>query len=256
MEFCGEADLGYEASRRRFAGGERLAFDRSYRLTQLPLVAPGHPLAIRTDPGQDYDNGTYQCPRYSVVVPIDAAALAASATFQAIDDALRSSSFGEKIAWDLCVRRASKLHATIVNDVAVSDTGACANALSRTLPSLGPLSLRIGGPFVGDRNTGRLYLPVYPQTAAGRNSFELIQEALGARPTRFYGVGYYQLKDELDVQETADLARLLDRWRYAQVAELPLSSVVVHATNDNLALSGRPFISVDARSGAIIHHPG
>src|SRR6185369_7603814 len=90
IAFCGEEHLGYDAARRQFGAGEALAFDRSYRLTHLPLVVPGHPLAIRSVPGQGYDNGRYETPRYSVVVPVDAAMLAASPGFQAIDRALRA----------------------------------------------------------------------------------------------------------------------------------------------------------------------
>ncbi|HEX2114827.1 MAG TPA: hypothetical protein VHM01_10530 [Alphaproteobacteria bacterium] len=253
-EFCREASLGYEAARRRFGADDALTFDHSYRLTHLPLVAPGHPLAIRAVPGQDYDNGKYKVPRYSVVVPVDATTLAISPVFRAIDDALRAGSFSAKIAWDICERRASKLHASVINDLATSDADACAASIASVLPALGSLSMRIGGPFIGDRNTGRLYFPVYPQIAAGRDSFSIMQEAVGARLTRFYAVGYYHLRDELDRRETADLARLLERWRYAQVAELPLSTVVVHATNDNLALSGRTYISIDARSGKQTRH--
>jgi hypothetical protein len=256
IEFCTDADLGYDAARRRFAADEALTFDHSYRLTHLPLVAPGHPLAIGAAAGQDYDNGRYASPRYSVVVPVAAEALTGSPMFRRIDGELRTASFSGKIAWNICERRAGKLHASIVNDLAASDTEACAVSLARILPALGPLSYRVGGPFIGDRNTGRLYFPVYPQTVAGRDSFALMQEAVGARPTRFYAVGYYHFRDELDRRETADLARLLEHWRDVQVAECRLSTVVVHATNDNLALSGRPFIAVDARSGAMTHPAG
>jgi hypothetical protein len=254
VAFCGEADLGYEAARRRFGAGETLTFDQSYRLTHLPLVAPGHPLTIGAMPGQNYENGKYEDPRYSVVVPVDAAELAMSPTFRTIDDELRAASFSGKIAWDICERRASKLHASVVNDLAASHTEPCALALALMLPGLGAPAFRLGGPFVGDRNTGQLYFPVYPQIVAGRDSFALMQEAAGARLTRFYAVGYYHFKDELDRRETADLARLLERWRSAQVAEFRLSTVVVHATNDNLALSGRPYISIDARSGKTTRH--
>jgi hypothetical protein len=254
LEFCTEADLGYVAARRRFGADEALTFDHSYRLTHLPLVSPGHPLAIRAVPGQNYDNGRYDDPRYSVVVPVDAAELTGSPRFRLVDDELRAASFSGKIAWDICERRASKLHASVVNDLAASDMEACAASLARMLPSLRTLSFRLGGPFIGDRNTGRLYFPVYPRIVAGRDSFALMQEAVGAKLTRFYAVGYYHFKDELDRRETADLARLLERWRDTHLAELRLSTVVVQATNDNLTLSGRPYISIDARSGKMTHH--
>ena len=52
--------------------------------------------------------------------------------------------------------------------------------------------------------------------------------------------------DPLDPAETADLARILAEWEGATVAELPLDHLDLHATNDDLALSGRPLATVAA----------
>lgn len=251
VQFCDDSRLNYASSRRVFKPGDRLEFDESYRLTHLPLVAPRHPAALLEVPDQDYRDGTYVKPRYSLVAPVRAEALTASPAFQALERDMRAASFARKIAWDLCERRAPKLHASIINDLSEADTGRCAAAVARVLPRLGPLSFQLGGPFIGNKNTGRIYFPVYPQAVGGEDSFSLIQDAVGAVRTRFYVVGYYHFTDQLDPAETVDLSLMLDRWGPATLAELPVDSFVVHATNDNLALSGRPVITIDAKSGAM-----
>lgn len=240
--------LNYASSRRVFRPGDTLAFDPAYRLAHLPLVAPDHPASIRAVPGQDYRDGTYLKPRYSLVAPIRSPDLTASLAFQALERTLRAASFAPKIAWDLGERRATKLHATVVNGLAEANAQACAAAVARVLARLGPLSFRLGGPFVGNKNHGRIYFPVFPQAIDGDDSFGLIQDAVGGARTRFYVVGYYNLIDELDAAETADLAHILERWESATILETELSGLVVHATNDDLALSGRPVITVAAQS--------
>ena len=200
--------LNYASSRRVFRPGDTLAFDPAYRLAHLPLVAPRHPASIRAVPGQDYRDGTYLKPRYSLVAPIRSRDLTASPAFQALEAELRAASFAPKFAWDLGERRAAKLHATVVNGLQEANVEACAAAVTRTLARLGPLSFRLGGPFVGNKNLGRIYFPVYPQAIDGDNSFGVIQDAVGGARTRFYVAGYYNLVDELDAAETADLARV------------------------------------------------
>lgn len=254
VQFCDDSRLNYASSRRVFKSGDILDFDDAYRLAHLPLVAPDHPAAIREARDQDYRNGTYIKPRYSLVAPVHAEALTASPMFQALERDMRATSFTPKIAWDVCTRRATKLHATVVNGLSAANASACAEAAGKMLARLGPLSFRIGGPFVGSKNTGRIYFPVYPQVIAGEDALALIQDAVGAARTRFYVIGYYNLIDPLDAIETADLARIIKHWSPATLAEVALSALVLHATNDDLALSGRPFITIDARTGAMTGH--
>jgi hypothetical protein len=248
LQFCDDAMLNYASLRRVFRPGDTLDFDPAYRLAHLPLVAPHHPASIRAVPGQDYRDGTYVKPRYSLVAPVRSRDLIASPAFQALEAELRAASFAPKIAWDLGERRAAKLHATVVNGLPEANAEACAAAVTRALARLGPLSFRLGGPFVGNRNLGRIYFPVYPQAIDGDDSFGLIQDAAGSARTRFYVVGYYNLIDELGPAETADLAQILERWGPATILATELSSLVVHATNDDLALSGRPVITIGAQS--------
>jgi hypothetical protein len=243
-DYCTDAHLNYIRSRYVFSPGRPLAFDYAYRLAHLPLVAPQHPAAIHEADGQDYRSGRYEKARYSLVVPIPSDTLLSSPVFQAFERELRAAPFARKVAWALCEQRASKLHATIVNGLTASGVESCAAAVSHAARSLGRLSLRLGGPFAGNRNIGRLYFPVYPQLVNGDDAFGLVQDAAGAARTRFYSVGYYNLAEELDTAETAALADLIGRWSTRTIAEVPVTSFVVHATNDDLALSGRPVITV------------
>jgi hypothetical protein len=239
IAFCDDSRLGYDASRRPFAPGESLAFDDSYRLAHLPLVAPQHPEIIRQVEGKDYVDGRYVLARYSLVVPVPFGGLIGSETFQAFEREMRSTTFASKINWSLCDQRSDRLHATVVNGLQESDFERCANAVEAAVSQLGPLSMRLGGPFLGRMNTGRIYLPVYPQLVAGEDAFALVQNACGARVTRFYVVGYYHLTEALNVAETEDLARIAAKWQHRVLAEMPINSFDVQATNDDLALSAR-----------------
>ncbi|GAA2835912.1 hypothetical protein EDC40_10615 [Aminobacter aminovorans] len=251
MKFCDDTVMAYDASRRVFEAGDALTFDAACRLAHLPLVAPAHAEVIPGKEGKDYRNGRYDTPRHSLVVPVDAGALGAAETFQAFEAELRSFSFSNKIAWQLGRERAGKLHATIVGGLSASGIGRCVEAAAAASTPLGLISLRIGGPFLGRLNTGRIYLPVYPCCHDGEDVFGLVQQACGARLSRFYGVGMYHFAAALTVAETADLARLAERWRRSVLAELPVTSLAVMATNDDLALSGRVVatIPLGERSG-------
>lgn len=249
MTFCDDATMGYGASRRGFASGETLTFDEAYRLAHLPLVAPGHPDALAGKDGTDYANGRYETPRYSLVVPVDAGELAASEAFRDFEAELRASSFGDRVAWQIGRERASKLHATIVGGLAETDLRRCAAAAAAALAPMGKIALRIGGPFLGRINTGRIYLPVYPSRHDGKDVFALVQQACGVRLTRFYVVGCYHFSIALTAEETAELAGLADRWQRRILAEMPVRSLALQATNDDLALSGRIVATIPVGVG-------
>jgi hypothetical protein len=249
MKFCDDTVMAYDASRRIFSPGEVLAFDEAYRLAHLPLVAPGHAEIISTKDGTDYRNGTYKTPRHSLVVPVDAGQLARSETFRQFEAELRSFSFSDKIAWRLGDERAGKLHATVIGGL--SEIVRCTDAVAAALAPLGAFSLRIGGPFLGRINTGRIYLPVYPCCHDGDDVFALVQRACGARLSRFYVIGYYHLAEPLTVAETADLAGLAERWRRRVLAELPVTSLAIQSTNDDLALSGRVVMTIPVAKASL-----
>ena len=107
--------------------------------------------------------------------------------------------------------------------------------------------MRLQGPFVGDRNFGRIYFPVYPQRIDGQDPFALVQESIGVSPTRLYVVGYYHMRSEFDAIETAELAQLIDQWRDQVVIETAIAFMEMYATNDDLALSARIHARLPAR---------
>lgn len=245
LTFCDDMAMTYDASRRLFAPGERLSFDESYRLAHLPLVVPGHADVIRSVPDRDYVDGRYERPRHSLIAPVSAADLMASPVFREMEAEMRAASFAAKIHWGLCETRAATLHATIVNGLVERDIDTCAKAVADGLRFIDAITFRLGGPFIGMKNFGRIYFPVYPQIIRGEDAFALIQDACGAPRTRFYVVGYYHLTDALDAPETHDLALLLERWRGRIMAELTLSTLTIQATNDDLALTGRPVARIE-----------
>lgn len=251
--FLTDADLAYAAMRRRFQPGERLAFDPAYRLAHLPLVAPGHPAVIAEAPGKDYRRGRYAEPRHAVVLAIPDALLAASPAFLAIEAAMRAARFSGKLAWQILLARAGRLHATLAGGLDADAAEKAIATVAALLPRLGPLSFRLGGPMVGDRNHGRIYFPAYPREVDGDDPLARLQEALGRPRSRFYGVGYYNFLDELDVAETAELVTMLAGWEGLVVAEASLGHVEVIATNDDLVLSGRVIAAIDP-SGRVTRH--
>jgi hypothetical protein len=119
-------------------------------------------------------------------------------------------------------------------------------AVQDVLDQIGPIPVRLTGPFMGTRNTGRIYFPVYPAMIQGEDAFALVQRSIGAPLTSLYLVGYYHLRDELDPVETRDLDELLDRWRDRVVVETTIPLLELHATNDDLALSARTHATMSA----------
>jgi hypothetical protein len=250
VAYCDEASLAYATVRRRFAPGEALRFDESYRLAHLPLVAPAHPAVLRSAAGTDYQDGRYAAERYALVVPVSFRDLAASARFRAVDAALRNSRFADKIAFDLCERRASKLHVTLGSGLARSELDQLARAVARQLARVGALRFKLLGPFLGSKNTGRIYFPAYPENLGGQDVFGLVQDALGVRRTRLYVLGYYNLAEELDPEEACALQRIVEDWSQVEMLRVQSDVCFIQATNDDLVLSGRAVIAVDA-SGAV-----
>jgi hypothetical protein len=92
--------MAYRSARKIFQPGERVVFDEGYRLAHLPLVNAGHPAVISEVDGRDYRNGTYEKTRYALVMPISADAFLESDQVQALELAMKSSSFAPKIAWE------------------------------------------------------------------------------------------------------------------------------------------------------------
>src|SRR4051812_6815144 len=245
--YCDDEMMAYRSARRKFQLGEGVVFDEGYRLAHLPLVNAGHPAVISEVEGRDYRNGTYEKTRYALVMPISAAAFLESDEVQALELAMKSSSFAPKIAWEMCELRRSKLHATLASGISEADLDRCAAAVQNLLDEIGSISVCLKGPFQGTRNTGRIYFPVYPQNIRGEDPFALVQESIGVAPTKLYFVGYYHMRQELDPPETRELAELIDQWRDRIVVRATVPFLELHATNDDLALSARAHAKMWAK---------
>ena len=230
--------MAYRSARKIFQPGEGIVFDEGYRLAHLPLVNAGHPAVISEVEGRDYRNGTYEKTRYALVMPISADAFLESDEAQALERAMKSASFAPKIAWEMGERRRLRLHATLAG-VPETDLDRCVVVVQALLDQIGPISVCLKGPFLGTRNFGRIYFPVYPQNIRGGDPFARVQKIIGVAPTKLYLVGYYHMREELDPLETRELAELIDQWRDRIVVTTTVPLLELYATNDDLALSAR-----------------
>ncbi|WOH68311.1 hypothetical protein [Bradyrhizobium sp. BWA-3-5] len=239
--------MAYRSGRKIFRPGDRVVFDEGYRLAHLPLVNPGHPAVISEVDERDYRNGRYETARHALVMPIAAEVFAESAPLGALEHVMKSARFAPKIAWEIGERRRARVHATLASGMPEADLGRYVVAAQELLQRTGPIPVCLKGPFLGTRNTGRIYFPVYPQQIDGEDPFALLQRRLGVSATGIYLVGYYHIRTELDAVETKELVELVDQWRDRVVVETTISSLELYATNDDLALSARIHARISAR---------
>ena len=237
--YCDDEMMAYRSARKIFQPGESIVFDEAYRLAHLPLVNAGHPAVISEVDGRDYRNGIYEKTRYALVMPISADAFLESNEAQALELAMKSASFAPKIAWEMGERRRLQLHATLAGGVPETDLDRHVAVVQDVLDHIGPISVCLKGPFLGTRNFGRIYFPVYPQNIRGGDPFARVQKIIGVAPTKLYLVGYYHMREELDPLETRELAELIDQWRDRIVVTTTIPLLELYATNDDLALSAR-----------------
>ncbi len=140
----------------------------------------------------------------SLVLPVPPTLHDAPAFLELVRE-LGAASFASKIAWDILEARRSRLHATLCSSLrAVSGFAA--------LAQLGKPEDRTARAVLRLLNHGRLYLKTYPERIGAENALVRIQRALNARVTDLYPVGLFNLVDDLTAAETADLARLIERW--------------------------------------------
>lgn len=231
--FCGDEELGYLASRTPFKKGEGFAMDEAYRLAHLPLVAPDHPRVVARKAGLPYEMGRHG-PVVSLVLPVPWSDLRNSESYRALEAELKQSPFAHKIAWSTVEQRRKKLHATICGSLEAS-SGLAADR-REALAGLGPLFVELRGLFSGDVNQGRLYLRVYPQKRHGVDALREIQRLMGRRETGLYVVGLYNLVDDLDAGEAAELARLIEAWWDRPILRCRVDRLHLLSSRDDLAL--------------------
>ncbi|OPY95633.1 hypothetical protein A5906_06485 [Bradyrhizobium sacchari] len=234
--FCGDDALAYERSRTHFAAGEGMLLDDAYRLAHLPLVAPNDPRVIAAKEGTDYDRGRHPT-AYSVVLPVSADALEASPAYQALEIELRTAPFAHKVAWHVMDRRRGRLHATVCGGLG-SEPPVIDLARRSALAGLGPIKAEVRGLFSGNVNRGRVYLRVYPEQRDGANLFYAVQRALGRPTTDLYVVGLWNLMDDLDADEAAILAAMIERWWSRTLLRVEADELWLLGARDDLVLDG------------------
>jgi len=238
--FVGDGDLGYRAQAFAFASGARLTLDPTYCANQLPLLRPDDPRVIARRPDTDMVMGRYETSRFSAVMRISAETLDVSPAYRAVETALRSASFSAKIDWTMASRRRDVLHATLYARFETAMPPSEFGSRLRQAAGFGPVAVRIGGPWIGASfNRGRIYLPLYPERRDGEDAFALLQRRLGGRETRFYTIGLFNLLDDLDAGQTAELGTLISAWRDATLVETAMTELALIETRDDLVLDGR-----------------
>jgi len=239
VQFCDDAELGYDRSRTRLAAGQALALDESYRLAHLPLIAPDHPDVIPARDGTYYDRGRH--PRvFSLVLPVPWRDLAASPVFRELEQDLRAAPFASKVAWDLMERRRDRLHATVCGSLAVGEDAEpqITPEQRRNLSGIGHFRVELRGLFCGNINVGRLYLRVYPERRDGENVLRQVQRVLSRRETDLYVLGLYNLTDNLTATETSALMAILERWWSRTILRLEVTKLWLLWAKDDLVLDG------------------
>lgn len=231
--------LRYRALAYRFAGGAPLPLDDSYRLCHLPLIAPDHPDVIRSRPGEPYEMGWFTPPSRALVVPADAGRLEASPPYRRMLARLRAAPFSPKVAWDLLERRRPVLHATIRSHLQRQHSDAAIRHLVARLRRMGRFRARLTGPWMGDRNHGRLYLPLVPGLQHGFDPVRRMQTMTGGKPTGLYTVGLIHFRDHLDAGEAAALRVILRDFRDSVLLDYEVEEIWLMANHDSLALDSR-----------------
>ncbi len=247
MSFCPDAALGYRREATPRVPGRGLAFDALYRVAQLPLVAPGHPLALRESPGRPYRDGRRPAVT-SLVMEIDDAALDGSAGFAGLGRAMAGAPFAGKIAWPMLERRRGRLHATIVGSLSPDEL---ASLRDPDLPGeLGPIAAELRGLFSGRINLGRLYMKLYPEERAGENLVARLQRRLGRAATDLTPVGLYNLSEALDADEAEALHAIIETWGDWPLLRFTATRLALVRTKDDLALDAKRVGEVRLGAGS------
>lgn len=237
ITFCSDNQLLYNDYQTEFTEGQGLAFDESYRLAHLPLVAPGHPRVIRIKPGTNYNDGLHE-PVFSIAIPIYEKQLSASQEFIKLCSELKASRFSHKLSWNTFSQRKNKLHATICGAISTESPPIFEDHQYQRLRETGPVSIKIRGLFSGNINIGRLYLKLYPELRHGQNMCHVLQQIFDSPSTDLYVIGLFNFIDELDLEETIELQKLLAVWRDVEFLQMELKELWMLRSRDDLVLNG------------------
>ncbi|MEH6476822.1 MAG: hypothetical protein V7727_14115 [Sneathiella sp.] len=235
--FVQDDQLAYERYRTEFFDNQGLSFDTAYRLAHLPLVAPDHPLVIKSDPNKGYDMGLHNLV-YSVAMPLPEDKIFSSSIFQEFIKEISNTKLASKISWPSFEQRKNKLHATICSFLSTDEAPVIAQEVFEKVAQTEGFSVQVRGLFSGNLNVGRLYLRMYPEMRRGINVCHQIQKAFDKKPTDLYVVGILNLIDELDADEATTLSALIERWWDRQFVQIDLKELWMVKTRDDLVLDG------------------
>lgn len=186
---------------------DSLRLDERYRARHLPLLSE----RVRGPIGPDCGPGEFWPPARSLVVPLP------DPRPEAFLSALAESGLAGLVWWRGLELRADRVHATLVHG---SDEPRALDA---------PIDLVVRGPWIGQINTGRIYLPVEP--ADDRAALALAAE----RPLL---AGYLQLTADVTGENYAELRDLVATFQPARM-QVRVHRLQVLETMDDLALRSR-----------------
>jgi hypothetical protein len=186
---------------------DSLRLDERYRTRHLPLLTDRPRGPLGPDPGP----GEFWPPARSLVVPLP------DPRPEPFLSALADSSLAGLVWWRGLELRADRVHATLVHG---SDE-------PRALAA--PIDLIVRGPWIGQMNTGRIYLPVEP--ADERTALALAAE----RPLL---AGYLQLTADVMGDAYAELRDLVATFQPVRT-HVRVHQLHVLETMDDLALRSR-----------------
>ena len=106
---------------------------------------------------------------------------------------------------------------------------------------------RLIGPWMGNMNHGRLYLPLVPETRNGVDPCASIQRAAGRTPTGLYAAGLIHFRDHLNAAETLALRHILRDWRDRVLLDYTVREIWLQATHNALALDARILARIPLR---------
>jgi len=244
--FASPLHLRYRPLAYHFTPGQTLRLDESYRLCHLPLIAPDHRDIIARR--GEYEMGWFPTPSYALIVPIDADALEANPHYRQMIAALRRAPFAGKIDWTISERRRPVLHATLRSHLHGQHSDTAIRHLAARLRTVRQFRARLTGPWMGDKNHGRLYLPLVPETPHGADPCARMQRAAGGTPTRLYTVGLIHFRDHLTADEAAALRVILRNWRDRVLLDYTVREIWLQATHDSLALDARIVTRIPLRA--------
>jgi hypothetical protein len=186
---------------------DSLRLDERYRTRHLPLLTDRPRGPLGPDPGP----GEFWPPVRSLILPLP------DPRPEPFLSALADSGLSGSVWWRGLDLRADRVHATLVHG---SDEPRGLDA---------PIDLVVRGPWIGQFNTGRIYLPVEP--ADERAALALAVE----RPLL---AGYLQLTADVTGHDYAELRDLVATFQPVRI-QVRVHQFQVLETMDDLALRSR-----------------